>query len=1450
MKTLGFHIIILIMTLSGILSVPPYLYGQHKQAQSFQKGLLIPANPVIRTDCFSQDDRTAHKSILFYDNFESGNGNWSFDGCWGIGNPTSGPGGGYESLNCAATNLDGDYPNYANDWMISISVVLPDINIYSELKLNFMEWFQLESGYDNGRIKVSLNDGISWTEIYAVSGSSEWRQTELDLSSFSNKTIQLAFNITSDYSVTESGWYIDNIQIIYEEFGPLLVTITSLNAQNFPFIYMNVTVDSLGVGLGSLNKSNFEIRENDVLQTDFFEVIPPDTGIETRLTDIIFVLDVTSSMEGEIGAVRENMLSFVNALASSQIDYNIGFVVFGDIVYVYNSGNLYTNQNDIISVINNIQIGEHGIGSGGDEAENSLEAMANAANMNFRPGSQKIQIMLTDSWAHENNSVTPWTVETLLEERLIPNHILVFPVFDVGISEALEQFVPIAEATNPQYGSYYYIYDNFNDIISQIGELIANSYLVRYKSSDSFFNNIERNVEVIVNHFDLIDTAYASYIPGAVPEIFRTESTLALHDQSWIAGTSFTIEVAVIDRVEPFVSEVKLLFKNTVETTYQSVYMVNTLDSLWQGEIAGTYIFDPGIDYYITATDGQSTSSDPSVDPINKPYQISILPNIAPQIIHTPIGTLTPDSPIKVEAQITDSSNKVIYAGLFYRKIGQLSYQQTEMMLSGENSYTAVIPSEYVTVDGLEYYLWAVDDFDVGSFHGTPDIPHIVEPMPDFGHYIEEKLSIINYIKEIERPFLGTSTPFFEETEEQVLNFVEQVHEEYNNGTANPLDLEATGRLVLSERIAYHGLHDAVNISDYGAQGIKSIVFLFVFKNVLNNIDKVIKHIPGFVGGIMHDGIIKFQTKLSDALYKLFLSFNKGMIYPPGQITIPEYNKALEMTNTGLVKSEDKIARFIGGDLLLGGIFETGEDIVQEYVYLWTLEMQTQSKQNEALINAQSQNFPPNSFNGVEEKMVNTLFSLQSSNQVILDSGFWVNTLREVSGWLSIIAAFVIVVAAIVAAFGTGGSSLLAAIAGLAYIVLQYSTLVANTSAIVEAAGSAIYVNGVMPYGYINPSVDDAFGDGTSTDADNNKRTYTLYSSYLDTIHSKRLNIYYEKLKQQIMSGDTAWATHGMDSLAYYEELSQKEEMIAIARFFASADSASNIILNYQDILNSYIMRSAAEDILSGSLILDATLFRAGYNATEMTNLALTSLDSLIYHNNSQIALRSEIEGLLSEYNIPSPNPVGVGKLNGKRNSSVTVELSTEIINYGSQDVEKLSVEIYLTDTNAVIINNNQEIDIAGNNNRNITFNILSGDSLLVGMVILRPDSSVNSYFTLPPKIFMFTHEELTQSIYDNDNDFSHDVRFYPNPFNPNEHSFKITYKLKESTSVTAEIYDLKGRLIKTLFVNKQQPGCMQIEIEWDGTNNQSQLVSNGMYLYVIKPDRSNKIAGKVVITK
>jgi len=76
----------------------------------------------------------------------------------------------------------------------------------------------------------------------------------------------------------------------------------------------------------------------------------------------------------------------------------------------------------------------------------------------------------------------------------------------------------------------------------------------------------------------------------------------------------------------------------------------------------------------------------------------------------------------------------------------------------------------------------------------------------------------------------------------------------------------------------------------------------------------------------------------------------------------------------------------------------------------------------------------------------------------------------------------------------------------------------------------------------------------------------------------------------------------------------------------------------------------------------------------------------------------------------------------------------------------------------------------------------------------------------------------------------------YPNPFNPTTH---IRFNLPKTEQVTIKIYDVIGRLTKTLVDQKMRVG--QHTITWDGTDERGIRVTSGVYFYRLETEGYSK---------
>ena len=154
------------------------------------------------------DDRTYELAFMvgtpnsiFWDDFEGGLANWSTTGSWGT---TSS-----QSHSPANSLTDSPYGEYNDQSATSATLN----GTYQATTLSFWHRYDIEDGYDYGRVQVSPNGG-GWNTLISFDGlQSSWEHVELDLSSYAGQDLRFRFILETDYSVTEDGWYIDDVML-------------------------------------------------------------------------------------------------------------------------------------------------------------------------------------------------------------------------------------------------------------------------------------------------------------------------------------------------------------------------------------------------------------------------------------------------------------------------------------------------------------------------------------------------------------------------------------------------------------------------------------------------------------------------------------------------------------------------------------------------------------------------------------------------------------------------------------------------------------------------------------------------------------------------------------------------------------------------------------------------------------------------------------------------------------------------------------------------------------------------------------------------------------------------------------------------------------------------------------------------------------------------------------
>jgi lysophospholipase L1-like esterase len=531
----------------------------------------------------------------------------------------------------------------------------------------------------------------------------------------------------------------------------LKATLDSLNNQNFPFIFLNMRVADGSTPITDLTADNFKCTENGQSQDNFFQVTPPETGGGVRLADIVFLIDTSGSMGGAIAGVKNNVIAFADSLAASNVDYRLGLVQFGQYGYygdpfLFNSGNLTSD----VALFKNY-VGSLSAGGG---YEPSFQALRMAAQgFNFRPGSQKIFILITDEDSDDRD--TAGTIQ-LMQANDIVVHVAANCSFDYSQAD----FCDATSVRGVTGGLLFNVQDPYDSVLDSIASQAASTYVLRYKSSNPSFDGTTREVAcTVTNASQQQAIVNGSYIPGSAPDISLSEETKILNDTPLVENsTDAKIRVTVTDAVQPFVltNGVRLYYRTSGNSNYNSLVMSKNGD-IYEGVIPAIAIKGPGVNYYITATDGQVLSTLPTSDPSTNPFHIAVLPNVKPLIIHFPVKSSSKNNAITISATITDTTNRLSFAQLSYRHVGELIFHNTNMQKFGD-IYSAEIPADFVT-ESIEYYIQAYDNFFIKSEFGSDESPLVIA--------VGEKLKYVALGDSFSSGFglghfLGSSNPYNE----------------------------------------------------------------------------------------------------------------------------------------------------------------------------------------------------------------------------------------------------------------------------------------------------------------------------------------------------------------------------------------------------------------------------------------------------------------------------------------------------------------------------------------------------------------------------------------------------------------------------------------------------------------------------------------------------------------
>jgi hypothetical protein len=251
--------------------------------------------------------------------------------------------------------------NYSSNATVTMTLKnAVNLSSYAHPRLSFWTKYDIESNYDYGQVEISTNNGSTFTPLsglYTEPGTgsfqpngeplydglqNNWVNEEMDLADYNSTHVKLKYELKTDGSLVEDGWYIDDIGIVVYAIIPvelssftattqteniLLNWITSSETNNMGFeVERRVTNSNSGwQKLGFVNGKGTTTEKSSYSFTD---KNPADGKAYYRLKQIDFdgSSKIYDAVEVDFETVKEYSLAqnYPNPFnPSTEINYNL-----------------------------------------------------------------------------------------------------------------------------------------------------------------------------------------------------------------------------------------------------------------------------------------------------------------------------------------------------------------------------------------------------------------------------------------------------------------------------------------------------------------------------------------------------------------------------------------------------------------------------------------------------------------------------------------------------------------------------------------------------------------------------------------------------------------------------------------------------------------------------------------------------------------------------------------------------------------------------------------------------------------------------------------------------------------------------------------------------------------------------------------------------------------------
>lgn len=187
----------------------------------------------------------------FFDNMESGINGWTHYGTYDNWHQTEHR---YNSpTHSWYSGVEGSW-QYTNE--NDAKLVSPYFVVTPNKTLSYYTWYSLEQNWDYAHFDLNNGSHFWWTFDIYTGNQTSWVQKTFNVNRFFGKTTRIRFRFISDYSVTQEGWYIDDVSV------PFYVDVSEKTyKEKILFnVYPNILKDKITIFFGGIRDKDAVIK--------------------------------------------------------------------------------------------------------------------------------------------------------------------------------------------------------------------------------------------------------------------------------------------------------------------------------------------------------------------------------------------------------------------------------------------------------------------------------------------------------------------------------------------------------------------------------------------------------------------------------------------------------------------------------------------------------------------------------------------------------------------------------------------------------------------------------------------------------------------------------------------------------------------------------------------------------------------------------------------------------------------------------------------------------------------------------------------------------------------------------------------------------------------------------------------------------------------------------------